>query len=115
MPAVVLAFIVMIVVAIGIPVQPLTDAFGSLPGFIGLLLASWVLGGVQCAIYSALMEFFVNPEVKSERLAITISGLLISISTWTVAQGFPFVLLVIGFIAGCVVGYLLRDMYKYYS
>lgn len=115
MPAVVLAFIVAIVVAIGIPVPPLTDAFGSLPGFIGLILAGWVLGGVQCAIYSSLMEFYVNPQVKSERLATIVSGLLILISTWTVSHGFPIVLLAIGFISGCVVGTLLRDMYQYYS
>ena len=115
MPAVVLAFIAAILIAIGIPVSPLTVVFGSFPGLISLILASWILGGVQCAIYTVLMEFAVNPLVRNERKTILLSGLLVSLATWSVPRGFPFVLLIIGFVSGCVVGHLLRDMYKYYS
>ena len=113
--AVVLALIVVIVVAIGFPVLPLTPAFGFVAGLIGLILSSWILAGVQCIVYSVLMEFVVNPRIENEHQLILISGLLILIATWTVPRGFPFVLLIIGFVSGCIVGYLLRDMYKYYS
>ena len=115
LPGVVLAFIAATLLAIGIPVPPLSDVFGSLPGLISLILTAWILGGLQCLIYSALMEFLVNPDIKNERGVILASGFLVSLATWTIPRGFPLILLMIGFVSGCVVGYLLRDMYKYYS
>ena len=116
LPAVVFAFITTVLISLGIRLPLVPDAFGSLPGFIGLILSGWVLAGVQSLIYSVVMEFCVNPRVENRYLVTSISGLFISIITWSVFPvGFPFVLLGIGCMAGCVVGYFLRDMYKYYS
>ena len=116
LPAVVFAFIATVLISFGIRLPFISDTFGSLPGFMGLILSGWILAGVQCLIYSMVMEFFVNPRVENAYLVISISGLFMSIITWSVFPvGFPFVLLGIGCIAGCIVGYLLRDMYKYYS
>ena len=116
LPAVIFAFIATVLISFGIRLPLIPGSFGSLPGFISLILGGWILAGVQSLIYSVVMEFFVNPRVENRYLATSISGLFISIITWSVFPvGFPFVLLGIGCIAGCIVGYLLRDMYKYYS
>ncbi len=115
-PAVVFAFIVSVLVAFGISLPHISPAFGSLPGFMGLIFYGWILGGAQCTIYSVLMEFAVNPMVTNKHLLVSISGLLVLSITWSVVPtGFPLPLLGIGFIVGCLVGHFLQDMYKYYA
>jgi hypothetical protein len=115
-PVTLFAGIAVVLTAVGISLPNIPAAFGSIPGLIGLILSGWIFAGIQCIIFSVFMEFVVNPKIKNEHLAISISGLLISITTWSVfPRGFPLTLLVIGFIVGCVVGNWLRDMYKYYS
>ena len=115
-PVTLFAGIAVVLTAIGFSLPYIPTAFGSIPGLIGLIISGWVYAGIQCIIYSVLMEFVINPQVNNEKLVISISGLLILITTWSVfPRSFPLTLLVIGFIVGCVVGNWLRDMYKYYS
>lgn len=115
MPAVIFAFIVVVMISLSIGVAPLSPAFGSISGFISLILASWILGSIQCILYSVLMEFVISPYLKNDTLVIFISAVLIPIAVWSVPRGFPLTLLIIASISGCLTGYLLRDMYKYYA
>ena len=115
LPAVIFAFITVLIISFGISVTPLSPAFGSISGLISLILASWVLGSIQCIIYSVLMEYVINPHLKTDALVIFISAVLIPIAVWSVPGGFPLALLIIASISGYLTGYLLRDMYKYYA
>lgn len=116
MPVVMFSLIAVILVALGIKLPNLPPAFGSIPGFIGLILAGWLLGGLQTILYSVLMEFLINPRITNDRIVILISGIMLSMVTWSLFfTGLPLSLMFIGFISGCVVGYYVRDMYKYFS
>ncbi len=115
-PGVVFAFLTSVVIAVGIDLSPIPAATGSLPGFIGLVLSSWIFGGIQSLIYSVLMEFSINQTVKSDRVAIIVSGLLIAFATGLVIpDDFPLLVLGIGAASGGITGYVLRDLYKHYS
>ncbi len=115
-PAFIFAVFTVVITATGFSLPHIPAAFGSIPGFLGLILAGWIFGGVQCMLYSALMGFIINPKVHNERFSILISGLFLSMIIWSAFPiGFPVSLLVIGFAVGCIVGYILRDMYKYYA
>ena len=116
LPAVIFAFITSTITALGIHLPHIPVHFGSLPGFMGLILAGWLSAGIQCLCYALLMEYVINPRVQNKHTVLLSSGGLILISTWSVFPiGFPVVLLLIGFLVGCLVGYCLRDMYKYYA
>ncbi len=115
-PGIVFAFITSGIVSVGIDLSPVPDGIGSLPGFVGLILSTWLFGGIQSIVYSVLMEFAINPIFSNDRFAVSISGLLIAFGTWIAIPGnWPFVVVLIGFLSGSIVGYSLRDMYKYYA
>jgi hypothetical protein len=66
--------------------------------------------GVQSLIYSFLMEFAVNPFVKSDLIAVLISLLLGVLSGFVLSDP---EMMMIGAIVGLVVGIILRSIYTF--
>ena len=115
-PAVVFALLTSSTIGLGVELYPIPEGMGTLPGFVGGILAAWLVGGIPCLLYSIIMEFFVNPQIKNSKLAMGISGLMIGVGTAVLTPSdWPILILLYGFITGCFVGYWLVDMYKHYA
>lgn len=67
---------------------------------------AFILCGVQCTLYSYLMEFQINRKIKDHSIAVLISAGL------GLVCGFPVgILVVIGPLTGLLTGGILRAMY----
>lgn len=82
--------------------------------FFAVLIYVILLTGVQCVIYSFVMEYFINPQIKGHFTSIILSSVLGGISTLLPAlvtyKHFIF-FVILGMIIGVLTGVILRFMY----
>lgn len=77
-------------------------------GFKGMLVFAYMFVGIQSIIYSMIMEFWINPKIKSSFIVVGISAALGTLSGVVI---FGYFLAIIGFLTGLIVGLYLRYSY----
>ena len=75
-----------------------------------VLVLGYLLAGIQCFVYSLLMEFLINPKAKTDAIAIFVSAVIGVASGLVIDQSLE--LAATGFLVGGVMGYILRSSYK---
>ena len=76
--------------------------------YIGILVFAYMFVGIQSVIYSMIMEFWINPKIKSSLAVVGISALLGAFSGVFV---FGYFLAIIGSLTGLIMGIYLRYSY----